>query len=212
MDSNELIKNFISLIVITNPFANLPIFLSLTANDSPKEQRRQAVVCGVAVSVILLISVWVGLPLLGAFGIHIPAFSIAGGLIILLMALSMLHSDHSKISHTPEEHAHGQEKESVAIVPLAIPILAGPGAISTVIHMSDQAGGVEGRLGISAVVLAVTFCLVAVLFFADRIGKAMGPSALKIATRIMGMLLTAIAIEMLIGGLSETFPILKTAG
>ena len=206
MSPPDLIKTFVSIIVITNPFAALPIFLSLTKNQDSSSQRKQALITGIAVLSVLLISTWIGLPLLNFFGIHVPAFSIAGGIIILLMGLAMLHEDHTNIQHTDKDQLTAQQKDSVAVVPMAIPILAGPGAISTVIHLSHEASTVTNRLSLSLVLTTAALTLTSVLFFADRIGSLLGESSLKIITKIMGMILAAIAIEMITGGALKIFP------
>ena len=206
MESIDLVKTFVSIIVITNPFAALPIFLSLTEDQPSSQQRKQAVTTGLAVLTVLLISAWIGLPLLDFFGIHIPAFSIAGGIIILLMGLAMLHNDHTNIQHSDKDQKKAQQKNSVAVVPMAIPILAGPGAISTVIHLSHDAGNTVNRLTLSLVLSAAALTLMLVLLFAGRIGSILGDGSLKIITKIMGMILAAIAVEMITGGALKIFP------
>ena len=129
----EFINFFITLLIIANPMAALPAFLNVTSSDSYEQRKKIALTTGFAVLIILILMTFVGSSLLQVLGIQVYAFQITGGLILLLLAFSMLNASPSRIQETKEEQKEAKRKESVAIVPLAIPLIAGPGAISTII-------------------------------------------------------------------------------
>ena len=150
--------------------------------------------------------IFIGNGLLSFFGISVQAFRITGGIIIFKLGISMLNSKQSPLKHTKEEHSYAEEKEDISIVPLAIPIIAGPGAISTLIVASNLAETTTDKFflcGISAFVALIIFLI---LFLAGPIGKYLGVSGIRITTRVMGMILTALAVEMVIYGVKSMLP------
>lgn len=212
MDFIEFLNSFITLLVITNPLSALSAVLKVTKNNSLEDKKMIGLTAGFAVGVILLVITWVGKPLLMLLGIKIPAFQVAGGLILFLMALSMLNAEESTIKQTPEE-----QKEKIpasktgAIVPLAIPIIAGPGAISTVIVNVGEFPGPLNQLFLSASAILVALCMGALLYFASNLEKILGQSGINIINRIGGLLLTAISIQTIANGLIGLFPRLVAA-
>lgn len=206
MDQSDILKQFIALLVITNPIANLPLFISLAGDQSDQEKKKTAGTMAIAVLVIIAASIWGGLPILHFFGISVPAFSVGGGLIVLMIGLSMLHSKESGIHHSDEEHEAALERESIAVVPLAIPIFAGPGVISTGIHLAQEFNSVTDHLILTGIALLVSLCLWIITLNAGRVQKLLGANGLKITGRVMGMILVAIAVEMMAGGLGKIFP------
>jgi len=202
----EFLTFLAALFAIMNPIGAVPIFIGLTGDRSLQERRRTALVTPLAVAIILLISAAAGNEILSFFGISVASFRIAGGLIILLMAIAMLHSKQSHIHHTPEEHEEAKAKDSVAIVPLAIPLLGGPGSIATVIVYVHHIGGVSGFVTVGAGVIVICALLIVLMQFATPLAKILGQTGINIATRIMGIILAAIAIEMLAAGLKGVFP------
>lgn len=135
------IKIFTSLLAIVNPLGVIPIFVSLTRSSTEQERRHIARTTGIAVAVILLVAALIGKFLLNFFGISIASFKVGGGILLLLMSVAMMQAKHTQSKQTPEEAEEAEEKESIAVVPIAMPLLAGPGAISTVIiyaHTSFQ--------------------------------------------------------------------------
>ncbi len=199
-------KSMIGLLAIVNPLGAIPIFLSLCGDRSPADRQRIAKVTAASVATILIIASWAGDFVLRFFGIGIPAFRAGGGLLILLMAISMLfaHTSHSRQS--PEEVDEAGEKDDIAVVPLAIPLLAGPGAISLVIVDAHQAGAWGDRLVLSAGIIVVSLTVLLALRLATPIGAKLGVTGLNIGTRVMGLLLAAIAIQMISAGLVELLP------
>lgn len=195
----------VALITIANPIGNLAIFASMTADRDDAEKKRIATQSAFAIALIMVIVTWTGSFLLDMFGISVSAFQTAGGVIILLLGLGMLHSKPSTVQHpTTEEHA--APRESIAIVPLAIPIVAGPGAMTTIIVETHRADTILDRVIVTAVCLAVSLLLFLAFRFAPPISRRLGTSGINVVTRIMGMVLAAIAIGMMASGLKGLFP------
>src|SRR5487761_2789383 len=138
----EYIKIFIGLLAIINPFGVIPIFISMTADQNTVQHKKTIDRVALGVIIILLVTLFCGELVLTFFGITIASFRVGGGILILLMAIAMLHAKTSNIKQTDEEADESIAKESVAIVPLAMPLLAGPGAISTVILDAHKATGI----------------------------------------------------------------------
>lgn len=205
MDFGQFINNFIALLVIANPLSALPAVLRITRNQSFTEKRRTGLTTAFAVGIILLMSTWVGTPLLAVLGIKLPAFQVAGGVVLFLMALSMLNAEESSIKQTPEEQKE-KRTNSGAIVPLAIPIIAGPGAISTIIVSVNQFPGILNQLILSFSALLVAFVMGALLYSAASLEKILGQSGINIINRLGGLILAAISIQTLATGLLALFP------
>lgn len=179
----------------------------MTADQDTVAQRSTARQSAFAISVILLVVLWAGHFLLDLFGINIPALETAGGIIVLGLGLSMLHSEQSGQAHSEEEAAEAKQKDSIAIVPMAIPIVAGPGAITTVlVSSSGVSGNLASMAGYSAVCLGFGVLFWACFRSAARISALLGVSGVAIVTRIMGMILAAIAVKMIATGLKELLP------
>jgi multiple antibiotic resistance protein len=210
--SSEFVKFAAALFAILNPFGNTAIFLSVTAERSTADRQRIALLTSVAVLITLVVAAVVGQEILDLFGISIGSFRIAGGVIVLLIALSMLRARQSGVHHSAQEEADGQQKDNPAIFPLAIPVIAGPGAIATVILYAEHARTVGGALTIGAVILLLCLVLLVTLRAADRLSGLLGRTGMNVLTRLMGMVLAAIAVEMMAGGLRDLFPQLGAAG
>jgi multiple antibiotic resistance protein len=209
MTGSEAILFTVALIVITNPLAAIPIFLSLTSGFTSGAKIKTALTSGIAVVIILLITNWVGTELLGFFGITIAAFELAGGLIILLMGLHMLQAKDTGVSNSKDETLHHAAKSSpVAVVPLALPLMAGPGAISTVILHTHRHHSLFDKFFASGIEIGIAILLTVCLLASNFIGRLLGPAGLKIMVRIMGLVLAAIAMQILISGFTTAFPVL----
>jgi multiple antibiotic resistance protein len=207
MDFSDFINHFIALLVISNPLSALPAVLRITRNQNLQEKRRTGITTAFAVAIILLISTWAGAPILNLLGIQLPAFQIAGALVLLTLAFSMLNAEESSIKTNPEER-NEKRTTSGAIVPLAIPIIAGPGAISAVIVSVGRSPGILNQLSISASCLLVALVMGILLFFAGNLEKIIGASGINIINRIGGLILAAIAVQTFANGLIGIFPIL----
>ena len=209
---DEFLRFAAALFAIMNPFGSIPIFLSVTADRDPAERGRIATVTAAAVLVTLLVAAVLGEQILALFEITVGSFRVAGGIIILILALSMLHAQQSGVHHSAEEEDAGKAKDNPAFFPLAIPMIAGPGSMATVILAAQHADGLPGTLTIGAVIVLLCGVLLVVLRTANRLSTLLGTTGLNVMTRLMGMLLAAIAVEMMVGGLTELFPQLRPAG
>jgi MarC family membrane protein len=205
LDWPEYGKLLVALWALVHPLGAIPIFLSLTERR-PAERRHIGFVAATAVGVILIACVFVGQALLQAFGIHIPSFRISGGLLILFVALAMMQTPGHGTQEASADPQGSITDNSVAVVPLAIPILAGPGAISTVIVYAHQSASLGHHLLICAIIVAVAASTLVVLRLAVTIASLIGPTGMQVFTQIMGLLIAAIAVEFITQGLAAIFP------
>lgn len=207
---SEYLKAGIAIFVLIDPIGAIPIYLSLTPSYTPAEHHRTVRRIAVATTLILLGSLAIGGPALELLGVSIPAFRVAGGLLILLLALGMMRAHPGSSRQNEEDAGEAAEKPDIAVVPMAIPILSGPGAIGAMIvygHMKTTATNYL-VLAVIAVVVGVSSWLA--LQMAAPIGRRLGKTGITLLTRIMGLLLAAIAVEMFAGGLRDLFPILAS--
>ena len=211
-DTLHLGKELISLLTILTPFSVLPVYVSLTAGMPDAARKRALFKTLGTVLATLLFFQWTGMYLFRILGVELPSFQIAGGLIIASMAWSMLHANPSRIQTTRTEDEESLEKEDFSVVPLAIPMLSGPGAITTVILLSQQQQRLEGDLSLSALILLATLILYPVFRLAHPIFERLGVTGTRILTRVMGMLLLAIAIEFVVQGVIHSLPPAWRAG
>lgn len=209
MDFTQFINHFIGLLVIANPLSALPALLKITRNQTLAEKRRTGLITAFAVLIIMQIATWIGTPLLMILGIQLPAFQVAGGIIIFLMSLSMLNAEESPIKQTLEEQKEKRMGDVGAIVPLAIPIIAGPGAISTIIISVNQFPGIYNLMILSVSAILVSLIMGILLYFASSLEKVLGQLGINIINRLGGLILAAIAMQMLATGLISLFPVLK---
>ncbi|WP_369602775.1 YchE family NAAT transporter [Hahella sp. SMD15-11] len=208
LEFSEYIKILVGLIAIVNPFGAVPVFISLTARDTPAQRRDTIHQAALAVGVILLLAAMSGELLLTFFGITINSFRVGGGILVLLMAISMLHARNSPVKQTEEEVDESAGRESISVVPLAMPLLAGPGAISTVILAANRGHGAGHILLIALCIAALCAVIWTVLNMSPLIVRRLGSTGINICTRIMGLILAAIAVEIIANGLKGLFPVL----
>ncbi len=199
-------KSIIGLLAILNPLGIIPIFLSMRGDRKQTECNAIARLTAIAVAVILVLSIWFGTSILHFFGISIPAFRTGGGLLILFMAMAMLNAKTGHARQAPGEADEASTKESIAVVPLAIPLLAGPGAISLAISDAHQVVNISDKFILCAGVILIACIVWLALRLAVPIGKLLGTTGLNVATRIMGLLLAAIGVQMLASGLVKLLP------
>jgi len=195
-----------SLFVIVDPFAVIPAFIAMTPNDSPAERSRMAKIACLVVAGVLLGFGFAGKWIFQFLGITMPAFQIAASIVLLLVALDMLRAQRSRVQETREETAAGAEKTDIAVTPLAIPMLSGPGAISTVILLQSEAATIWYSFALYGCILLVALASYGVLRMAAHGAKRLNPIALRISTRIMGLLLAAIAVQFMINALKTLGP------
>ena len=206
LEYNDYLKIFISLIAIVNPLGAIPIFVNLITGMADQERYRIINIVATTVGFILLASLLFGEVILDFFGITIHSFRVGGGILLLLMSISMLQARVSAISQTREEAEESRDKESIAIVPLAIPLLAGPGGISTVVIAAHRGSGIGHYALIAVEIVVLSLILWAVLRLAPLISKRISATGINIFTRIMGLILAAIAVEFIANGLKGLFP------
>jgi len=200
------IKIFTTLLAIVDPLGIIPIFISLTRESTDEERRHIARTTSITVAVVLVAAALTGKALLDFFGISIASFKIGGGILLLLTSIAMMQAKRAQSKQTREEAEEAEEKESIAVVPIGMPLLAGPGAISSVIIYA-QASFQPLHVGLIIVSsLLVALLTWATLIVAIPVSKAMSKTSINIVTRLMGLLLAAIAIEFITGGLSQLFP------
>jgi multiple antibiotic resistance protein len=201
-----ILKNLTGILAIVNPLFAVPIFVGLTAKQSRLEQQRTARVTGVSVWVVLILAALFGALSLNMLGIRIDSFRVAGGILLLLMGITMLHAEPSGSRRKPEEIAEAEAKDNVGVVPLAIPIMAGPGAISLVILDYQQTVHWTGQVGILVNITVVSVLVWLTFSAAKRIADFLGTTGINIITRLLGLLLAALAVELIATGLTKLFP------
>ncbi|MBD8878306.1 MarC family protein [Roseibium polysiphoniae] len=207
MDYAFFLKMFAALFAIMNPIANLPVFLSLTADKTPAGQRAVAITLIVALVVGCCIIALAGNEILAVFGISLDAFRLAGGFLILLIALNLISGEQSKAHHgTEKEQEHHASQENPAIYPLTVPILLGPGTISTLIIFRGQADGLAQEVAYGAAAAASVVLLGVTFLAAPFLEKLLGQTATSVMSRLMGMILAAIAMEMMVSSLKALLP------
>ncbi len=202
----SLTSFLVGLLAIANPVGAIPIYLSLCASRDQSHCRRVPRLTATAFFAILATALLFGETLLHVFGITLDAFRVGGGLILLLMAVSMLKAKPTSLKARPEETAEAQNSDSFAVVPLAMPMLAGPGAISLVIIQAHQAH-TPLEIGVFLLAIAIVSLLVWItLKLAEPLGQWLGITGLNVFTRIMGLILAAIGVQMMADGLKQLFP------
>ncbi len=201
-----LLKIGIALFAIVNPIGSVPIFISATSGWSHVERSKTARTVALTVFIVLTIAAFAGDQILDFFGVSIPSFQVGGGILLILIAISMMHAKQSGVHQTPEEIQSLAEKEAIAIVPLSIPLLAGPGAISNMIIAAQQNSSVAGHLSLIIPIFFVCTIIWLVLTLAVAIANKLGTIGINIVTRIMGLILAAMAVEFIARGLTGLFP------
>ncbi len=204
----EYTRLITALLVILDPFAAVPIFLAFTREYAVVERARAGNVTSGTVAAVLIISALAGETVLSWMGTSLASFRVGGGLVLLLMALSLLRGQPDLVRSTPAEADEAQAKASVAVVPLAIPLLAGPGAISTVIIAMDRSKAEYHWAMVILCIVVVCVVLWVVLRLASQIADLLGTIGLKILNRLFGLILAAIGIEIMANGLKQLFPAL----
>lgn len=205
---NELFKISIALLAIVNPVGGVPMYLGTTAEWTPADKRRTARTVAITVFIVLAASALVGTTMLDFFGIGIPSFQVGGGILLMLLAVSMMEARESGMRQTPAEERETVDRNAVAVVPLGIPLLAGPGSISTMIIATHGVPGVAFRLELLMPAAAIAIVVWGTLLVANRLAHRLGTTGMNIVTRIMGLVLAALAVEFIAKGLQELFPVL----
>lgn len=211
MDILELAKAALALFAIVDPVGVIPMFLLATQGYTLAQSHAAARIAALTVLGVLTLFAFLGEPLLMFFGIRLAAFAVAGGLLLLLLALSMVQARVSPQRQTRDEAVEAEERDAVGVVPLGIPLLAGPGAITHVIVAASAAKGevlhqTALLIPIGVVALSVWLSFRAAPVISRRLGK----TGIHVVTRLMGLIIAAISVEMIADGLGKLFPGLLT--
>ncbi|CAN4266687.1 MarC Multiple antibiotic transporter [Methylophilaceae bacterium] len=209
MDWAYLFKIGIALFAIVNPIGSVPIFISATDGWNRQQKLRTANVVALTVFMVLAASALFGEGILAFFSITIPSFQVGGGILILLIAINMLHAKQSHSKQTPEEAKTMEERDVIAIVPLSIPLLAGPGAISSMIIAAQDSPTFGAQLSLLMPILVVAILVWLSLQLSSYIAGKLGTIGINIVTRLMGLILAAMAVEFIAHGMSGLFPVLR---
>ena len=192
-----------SIFFLVDPFAALPTFLAVTAGSSPERQRRMAWKASLTALVVLTTFALVGQLIFRMFGITLPAFEIAGGIILLLIGLDMLEAKRSPTQESSEETNEAAMKEDAGIVPLGVPMLAGPGSITSVMVLVGQAQNRWQMLAILASIAITAVICYLVLGNSDKVARGLGETGIRILVRVMGLLLVALAVQYFVNGVAD---------
>lgn len=207
-------KPLVTLLAIVNPLAIVPFFIHYTQGFSDEQRRRTILVASFAAFVVIAISALLGLQILDFFSISLASFQVGGGMLLLISSMNMLNAQPAEAKPLTNEMEDGAEKAargaSIAVVPLTIPLLTGPATMSTVViyaekaHTALQVAALVGYGVVIALVTAISFSL------AEPIARVLGKTGINVMTRLMGLILAALAVEVMAGGLGKLFPILRS--
>ena len=205
------IKPLITLLAIVNPIGVIPFFIHFTSNFSAEQRRKTARVAAFTAFLVIALSALVGLQILEFFGISLASFQVGGGLLLLMSAIQMLHAQpaESRAQDVDEGASRADSGASIAVVPLTIPLLTGPAAISTVVIYAEKTRhfwDLGILVGYGLIIGIATWLS---LSTAGRVGRFMGQTGINVMTRLMGLILAAIAVEVMSDGLIKLFPALS---
>jgi multiple antibiotic resistance protein len=198
-----------AIFFVVDPMGAIPVFMAMTRGDPPEKRRDMARRASITAFFVLTTFAVAGTLIFKVFGITLGAFKVAGGVLLLLTSIEMLRAQPQRTRMTPEEEREGVEKEDVAIFPLAIPLLAGPGSIATVTALMGRAGR---KLFAVPVILSIALTCVAsylMLVAADRISRVLGVTGLSVMNRVIGLIIGAIAVQFMFDGFADAFPGLR---
>jgi multiple antibiotic resistance protein len=197
---------FGSLFSIVDPFAAVPIFLALAGGHDVTSQRGSALRAALTCFVVLSAFAAGGAVIFAFFGITIPAFKVAGGILLFAVGLEMMRAKHSGTRSTSEERHEAETKDDVGIIPLGLPLLSGPGAIATVMVLVGKSKSFDQRFGVHVAIFAVSLVTFLILRSAALVGRVLGTTGINVIGRIMGLILAASSVQFVIDGLREAFP------
>jgi multiple antibiotic resistance protein len=205
MDFAFLLKTGIALFAIVNPIGSVPIFISATNGWSEKDKQRICYLVAITVFSVLSVAALLGEHILNFFGISIPSFQVAGGILIMLIALHMLNGKQRRSGKSSDNHGNLADKEMVAVVPLSVPLLAGPGAISSVIIAAEHQHHLFFHLSLLIPISIVVAIAWLALRLSGYIAQLLGVIGINIVTRLMGLILAAMAVEFIAKGINGLF-------
>jgi multiple antibiotic resistance protein len=202
------VVTFGSVFSIVDPFAAVPVFLALAGGQPQPALARTALRASATCFAVLSIFAIAGNFIFTFFGITLPAFKIAGGILLFGVGLEMMHAKRSDTRTTNEEALDAETKEDVALIPLGLPLLSGPGAIATVMVLVGKARDIPQRVSLFGVIAAVSLLTFLVLRSASMVSRVLGKTGINVIGRVMGLILAAVAMQFVLDGLHEAFPTL----
>lgn len=205
-------KPLLTLLAIVNPLAIVPFFIHYTLGFSAEQRQRTVVIASLSCFLVIAISALAGLHILGFFGISLASFQVGGGMLLLTSALNMLNAKPAEAKTGAEDLQDGAEKAamgaSIAVVPLTIPLLTGPATISTVVIYAERAKTVVQLMTLVLYGIVIALATALCFWLAQPIARGLGKTGINVMTRLMGLILAALAVEVMSDGLLKLFPIL----
>src|SRR3954466_11101654 len=195
-----------AIFFVVDPMGVIPVFIAMTRNDTPEKRRAMARRASITAFFILTTFAVAGTLIFKVFGVTLGAFKVAGGVLLLLTSIEMLRAQEQRTKVTPEETQEGAEKEDVAIFPLAIPLLAGPGSIATVTALMGRADRILFAVPVVLSIGVTCVASYAMLVAAERIARVFGVTGLSVMNRVIGLIIGAIAVQFMFDGVRDTFP------
>jgi multiple antibiotic resistance protein len=207
MDWQTLLYNFITLMVVLDPVGTSAVFAALTPDMDARQRRYTAEKATMLSTLILVVFAFLGAKLLAAMGVTLPAFRIAGGLMLFFLAIDMVFARPSGFrSSTAAENRETEERHDITVFPLAFPLIAGPGAMTTVVLLMGRANGNPLQvMSVLGVLLAVLVVVLVLLYTASAVRKILGVTGSNVITRVLGIILAALAVQFVLDGLVEVF-------
>ncbi|MGK9171896.1 YchE family NAAT transporter [Yokenella regensburgei] len=199
-------KFFIGLFALVNPIGIIPVFISMTSYQTAAARNKTNLTANLSVAIILWTSLFLGDAILQLFGISIDSFRIAGGILVVTIAMSMISGKLGEDKQNKQEKSESAIRESIGVVPLALPLMAGPGAISSTIVWGTRFHTVEYLLGFSVAIALFATCSWGLFRIAPWLVRLLGQTGINVITRIMGLLLMALGIEFIVAGVKGIFP------
>jgi MarC family membrane protein len=205
-DFPTYIKFFIGLFALVNPVGIIPVFISMTSYQSAPARNKTNLTANLSVAIILWTSLFLGDGILQLFGISIDSFRIAGGILVVTIAMSMISGKLGEDKQNKQEKSETAIRESVGVVPLALPLMAGPGAISSTIVWGTRYHNIPHLIGFSVAIAIFAGCCWGLFRIAPWLVRLLGQTGINVITRIMGLLLMALGIEFIVAGIKSIFP------
>lgn len=203
---SDALNAFIVLFIVLDPIGVAWLFAALTSGLEPGRQRSMAIRGMTLAGLIMFVFFFLGDALLGWMGISLPAFRIAGGILLFLLSLEMVFARQSGLrSTTKGEQYEAEHKQDISVFPLAFPLLAGPGALTTVILMAGHVNTVLDRVVMSAVILSVIIASLVILLLAQTLSNRLGQTGANVISRLLGLVLAALAVQFVIDGIRQSF-------
>jgi len=213
VDFAAALSFYVAVIAILNPIGNIPIYLEAVNEDAIEVQKTVAKLFAAAILAILLFFYFTGQPFLELFGITIPAFRIAGGILVMMIGIRMMNGkskfDNDGLQNKPAVKntlKAAQARLSSIVVPIAMPLFVGPGAMTTVILFSQQASGIINHALMVCALIAVGVTIAVIMYLSRWFARIFGPNGMQIITRSMGLILCAMAVQFVINGMAQLLP------